>query len=384
MSDVLINRYLATGQITLDENLLDAASRLRNQHVGKTITYSKNIFVPLTYYCRNDCSYCNFKRESGDPFFPPDELQKLLELALKTSSIEVLFTHGEKPEEKYPVVKEFLEREGLETTVELLMRYCKQSLEKGLLPHSNPGITSREEMKALKRVNASQGLMLENISDRLALPGMPHHLSPGKVPKARTTVLKNAGELDIPFTTGLLIGIGETTSEVIESLYRLGDLQERYGHIQEVIIQPCKACKTGTGVTLDEKPQAYLFNTIAIARLILDDVPIQAPPNLSSSPDEWTLLLKAGISDFGGISSLTVDHVNPSSPWPSLSTLAHHVKQRGFKLIQRLPVYPRFITGNWLDEEVLKIINRYEMADGQGFFNVRNVLTTSKSSSINN
>ncbi|MHA2297342.1 MAG: 7,8-didemethyl-8-hydroxy-5-deazariboflavin synthase subunit CofG [Candidatus Hodarchaeales archaeon] len=372
MSSTLIKNFLETGKESLDERLLETASQLRDRYSGKTITYSRNIFIPFTHYCRNNCSYCNFKRDSGEYYFPENRFEELLELARKTASIEVLFTHGEKPEEKHPDVKVYLEQRGFESTIEYLISFCRKALEKGLLPHSNPGITTRKEMKALREVNASQGLMLENASDRLTLPGMPHHHSPGKLPALRSEVLENAGKLAIPFTTGLLIGISETTGEVVDSLYKLKDLQERHGHLQEVIIQPCKDTKIASGERLGEKQLIYLFNTVAIARLILEDVPVQVPPNLVASPDEWTLLLKAGVSDFGGISILTIDHVNPSSPWPLFDTLNHHVEKRGFKLVQRLPVYPRFVNDQWLAEDILKVINKHGLADESGFFNARN------------
>jgi len=350
--------------------LLDKAAKIRKNSSGRVLTYSKNIFIPLTFFCRNNCSYCNFRREEGEYFFNEKEFMDLVERAAKSSAVEVLFTHGEKPEEKYPEIKQYLERKGFNSTVEFLVQFCLKALNMGLLPHSNPGITSLGEMRKLKAVNASQGMMLENISTRLTLPGMPHHLSPGKEPAKRIRVIENAGKLQIPFTTGLLIGIGENADEVVDSLYRLKDLHDGYGHLQEVIIQHGKGTGEFQQAGDERKKQlAYLVNTVAMARIILEDIPVQSPPNLSGNPEEWTQLIKAGISDFGGISALTVDHVNPSSSWPSINELRRHAGALGFKVVQRLPVYPRYINGNWLSGDILKTISDFDLVDKQGYYN---------------
>lgn len=372
MANILIKRYLESSMDSVDEELLENAAKIRKKYNSNVLTYSKNIFIPLTYYCRNNCSYCNFRRSEGEFFFSEKEFAYLAVLAAKSSAVEVLFTQGERPEEKYPEIQQYLERKDYESTVEYLEHYCKKALIMGLLPHSNPGITSIEDMKRLKSVNASQGLMLENVSNRLTLSGMPHHLSPGKKPNRRIKAIENAGKLQIPFTSGLLIGIGESADEVIKSLYCLKDLHDKYGHLQEVIIQHYKEDRDPQTTEDERKRQlVYLVNTIALAKDILGEIPVQSPPNLSGIPDEWLLMIKAGISDFGGISALTVDHVNPSSSWPSIDVLKQHVGKFGFNLVQRLPVYPRYINNNWLSGDILKTISDFDLVDKRGYFNIQ-------------
>ena len=266
---------------------------------------------------------------------------------------EALFTLGDKPELRYRVAREELAALGCETTIEYLARAARAVLEEtGLLPHLNPGVMSRDELVALREVSASMGIMLETASDRLSAKGMPHHGSPDKLPARRLETIAAAGELEIPFTTGILIGIGETREERLEALLAIRELDERYGHIQEVIVQNFRA-KPGTRMADHPEPELdeHLW-TIAAARVLLGpDRHVQAPPNLAYS--EFPRLLDAGIDDWGGVSPVTIDHVNPEAPWPELEALGEATRSRGLELAPRLPVYAEYLGERWLDPAVL-------------------------------
>ena len=332
-----------------------AAARERRRGDG-LVTYSPKVFVPLTTLCRDVCGYCTFARppRRGERAYLTEE--RVLELAhagAAAGCTEALFTLGDKPELRYKVAREELRALGCETTIEYLARVAGRVLEEtGLLPHLNPGVMSRAELELLRPVSASMGIMLETTAERLAARRGPHWASPDKLPAARLETIALAGELRIPFTSGILIGIGETRAERLDALLALAGLHERHGHLQEVIVQNFRA-KPGTRMaghpepTLDE----HLW-TIAAARLLLPvDVSVQAPPNLAY--DDFPRLLDAGIDDWGGVSPVTIDHVNPEAPWPERERLAAATRSRGLELAPRLPVYPGFLDPQWLDPRVL-------------------------------
>ena len=323
---------------------------------GRLVTYSPKVFIPLTTLCRDVCGYCTFARppKRGERAYM--SLDKVLEIARAGAAAgchEALFTLGDKPELRYRVAREELAALGCETTLEYLARAARLVLEEtGLLPHLNPGVMNREELVALREVSASMGIMLETASDRLSGKGMPHYGSPDKLPARRLETIALAGELEIPFTTGILIGIGETREERIEALLAIRELDERYGHIQEVIVQNFRA-KPGTRMAEHAEPDLdeHLW-TIAAARVVLGaDFHVQAPPNLSYA--EFPQLLDAGIDDWGGVSPVTIDHVNPEAPWPELAALGEATRSRGLELAPRLPVYAEYLDGRWLDPAVL-------------------------------
>jgi len=296
------------------DQLCAEARRLRP---GRLVTYSPKVFVPLTTLCRDVCGYCTFARppRRGErAYMGIDEVLEIARAGAAAGCREALFTLGDKPELRYRVAREELAALGCETTIEYLARAARAVLEEtGLLPHLNPGVMSRDELVALREVSASMGIMLETASDRLSGKGMPHHGSPDKLPARRLETIAAAGELEIPFTTGILIGIGETREERLDALLAIRELDERYGHIQEVIVQNFRA-KPGTRMADHPEPDLdeHLW-TIAAARILLGpDRHVQAPPNLAYS--EFPRLLDAGIDDWGGVSPVTIDHVNPEAP----------------------------------------------------------------------
>lgn len=313
---------------------------------GDLVSYSRKVFIPLTELCRNVCHYCTFAKAPSrlpSPFLTPDEVLAIAERGAQAGCKEALFTLGDKPELRYRAAQEELLRLGHETTIGYLAEVAELAFTKtGLLPHINAGVMSEAEMAQLREVSISQGIMLESASERLCQKGGPHYGSPDKLPAIRLENIARAGEMSIPFTSGLLIGIGETRAERIESLLELRRLQERYGHIQEIIIQPFRA-KPGT--RMHDHPHASeeeLLWSIAAARLIFgSEVAIQTPPNLSAGGLD--ALIGAGIDDWGGVSPVTPDHVNPELPWPHLEKLAEETARSGKRLVERLAVYPRFL-----------------------------------------
>jgi FO synthase len=335
------------------DQLCAEARRLRSRRL---VTYSPKVFIPLTTLCRDVCGYCTFARppRRGErAYMSLDEVLEIARAGAAAGCHEALFTLGDKPELRYRVAREELAALGCETTLEYLARAARLVLEEtGLLPHLNPGVMSRDELLALREVSASMGIMLETASDRLSGKGMPHYGSPDKLPARRLETIAAAGELQIPFTTGILIGIGETREERLEALLAIRELDERYGHIQEVIIQNFRA-KPGTRMADDPEPdlEEHLW-TIAAARVLLGpDRHIQAPPNLAYA--EFPRLLDAGIDDWGGVSPVTIDHVNPEAPWPELAALVEATRSRGLELAARLPVYAEYLSVRWLDPAVL-------------------------------
>ena len=340
-------------QAPLDELLAAARERRRG---GGLVTYSPKVFIPLTTLCRDVCGYCTFARppRRGErAFLTEDEVLAIARAGAAAGCTEALFTLGDKPELRYKVARAELAALGCETTLEYLARVAKLVLdETGLLPHLNPGVMSRDDLVALRPVSASMGIMLETTAGRLSGRGGPHWASPDKEPARRLETIALAGELRIPFTSGILIGIGETRAERLEALEALRALHERHGHLQEVIVQNFRA-KPGTRMASHAEPslEDHLW-TIAAARLLLpDDVAVQAPPNLAY--DDFPRLLDAGIDDWGGVSPVTIDHVNPEAPWPERDRLAEATRARGLELAPRLPVYPRYLSGVWIDPAVL-------------------------------
>ncbi|MGZ8572238.1 MAG: bifunctional FO biosynthesis protein CofGH, partial [Actinomycetota bacterium] len=313
---------------------------------GRTVTYSRKVFIPLTMLCRDHCHYCTFAKPPAKleaPFLGPEEVLAIAEAGRRLGCKEALFTLGDKPEERYPVAREWLEERGYGSTLDYVRAVAIRVIEEtGLLPHLNPGVMSWEEMARLKQVSASMGLMLETSSERLSHRGGPHFGSPDKVPAVRLRTIEDAGRLAIPFTTGILVGIGETARERAESLFAIRDLHRRYRHVQEVIVQNFRA-KPGTAMHDAPEPEVDEFlAAVATARVILGpQMHVQTPPNLSD-PDVQLQLLDAGIDDWGGVSPLTPDHVNPEKPWPALDVLAERTAARGLELRERLTIYPQF------------------------------------------
>ncbi|MBI4841638.1 MAG: 7,8-didemethyl-8-hydroxy-5-deazariboflavin synthase CofG [candidate division NC10 bacterium] len=327
------------------EPLLAAATALRDRGRGRIITYSRKVFLPLTNLCRDRCGYCTFRRDPGDPdgwVMTPEQVLAVVEEGARLGCTEALFSLGDAPEAVFLEARAILLRLGYRRTLEYLRAACALVLERSpLFPHANAGLMGEPDLLALKPVNASMGLMLESVSPRLLEPGGPHHGAVTKHPRARLRVMEIAGQLKIPFTTGLLIGIGETAEERVDSLLSIRALHERHGHIQEVIIQNFRAKPTIPMRGHPEPTLEEMLRTTAVARLILGpSMNLQAPPNLTQ---EYGRLLEAGINDWGGVSPLTRDFINPEASWPHLEALRGVTEDRGFLLRQRLPVYPEYI-----------------------------------------
>jgi 7,8-didemethyl-8-hydroxy-5-deazariboflavin synthase CofG subunit len=326
--------------------LLSAAAKLRDRYKGKVVTFSPKIFIPLTNLCRDFCGYCTFRKapdEPGAKTLTVDEVLRIVRQGKALGCNEVLFSLGDKPEAIYPEMKSFLDERGHKRTLDYLYEVCGIVLEETqLLPHSNPGVMAKRDLQRLREVNVSMGLMLENIGERLMLAGGPHFNAPDKKPSVRLRTIEEAGKLRIPFTTGVLIGIGETWEERIDSLFAIREQHRRHGHIQEVIVQNFRAKPE---IPMRNHPDAShedMLRTIALARLIFGgEMNIQAPPNLT--PNRYESYLGAGINDWGGVSPLTPDFINPEAPWPALQTLRQKSAQAGFELKARLPIYPEFI-----------------------------------------
>ena len=328
----------------LEADLCAAASELRDRGRGRAITFSPKVFIPLTRLCRDFCGYCTFRQspeESDGLYLTVDEVLSVARAGQRLGCTEALFTLGERPEQRYPEAADWLSGRGYRTTHEYLAHMCRTVFEDtDLLPHGNPGTMSRRELEALQPTNPSIGIMLESSSARLYEPGGPHEFAPSKRPRVRLRTMELAGELGIPFTTGILIGIGETRQERVESLLAIRRPHQRYGHIQEVIIQNFRAkAETPMADAPDAAPDELMWTT-AVARLILgEQVNIQVPPNLS---EDYERYIEAGINDWGGVSPLTIDYVNPEAPWPQLSELERRTREAGYELRPRLPVYPEY------------------------------------------
>jgi FO synthase len=325
--------------------LLAAARAAKEDFKPGVITYSRKVFLPLTNLCRDYCGYCTFRRDPGQPgahTMTPDEVLAVARAGEELGCTEALFSLGDKPELLFPEMRDTLRHLGYKSTLHYLEAMCELVLrETKLLPHPNPGLLSAEWITRLAAVSPSMGLMLESVNLALLNPGAAHDNAPDKVPAKRLRTIEEAGKQGVPFTTGLLIGIGETIEDRVETLLAIRDLHERYGHIQEVIVQNFRA-KPGIPMANAAEPsQAEMLRTVAVARLLMPRVNIQAPPNLNAPYYED--LLDAGINDWGGISPLTPDYINPEKPWPHLEQLRLRTESKGFELRQRLPVYPEFL-----------------------------------------
>ena len=324
------------------------------------ITYSKNIFIPVTDACINSCAYCGFK--SNKPkIMSMRTINSLILTAKKMGCKEALFTYGENPESNTFIRKQ-LKKWGFSSSLEYLYYLCRLSLKHGILPHSNPGVLNLEELKTIKELNASLGLMLENSSTRFHLEGMPHYNCPSKKPKVRLRTLQNAGKLKIPYTTGLLIGIGETMGEIEDSLNEIAKVHSKYNNIQEIIIQNFRP-KKETSMEKFPTPTTYkMIYTLKMARNLFPKVGIQIPPNLN--PYTWSIYPLFGMDDLGGISPVTTDYINPMDNWPDIPNLKQILTNLNFQLRERLPIYPKFINKGWYSNELEELILNYVNKDG--------------------
>jgi len=343
-----ISRETACRLLQADENalplLLSAAQAARANFKPGVITYSRKVFLPLTNLCRDYCGYCTFRRDPGEPgahTMTPDEVMEVVRAGERMGCTEALFSLGDKPELLFPQMRETLRRLRYKSTLHYLEAMCEKVLrESSLLPHPNPGLMSAEWLQRLSRVAPSMGLMLETTSTRLLAKNAAHDNAPDKHPARRLHVIEDAGRQRIPFTTGILIGIGETIEERVDSLIAIRAMHKRYGHIQEVIIQNFRAKNVTPMAHWPEPTHGEMLRTLAVARLLMPNMNIQAPPNLSDP--HYADLLDGGINDWGGISPLTPDFINPEKPWPHLDELRKRTEEKGFELRQRLPVYPEF------------------------------------------
>ena len=324
--------------------IFETASKLRNEKKGKVVSFSKKAFFNIINLCRDTCSYCTYKAEPDDTklsLMDEQTVKKLAELAKKYNCTEALFVTGERPEQKYQEAKEWLRKQGFSSTTEYLIHCSEIVLKQGVFPHTNAGNLTKNEMKELAKTNVSMGVMLENSSVRLREEGMPHQDAPSKEPLARLNILKNAGELKIPMTTGILVGIGETLEECIQSIYDIKKIHQKYGNIQEIILQNFHP-KPKTSMFEHSTPEeSYFKMVVALCRIIMPDANIQIPPNLS--PDNYNEFLSVGINDWGGISPITSDYVNPEFSWPNIQNVEKKCGDLGFSLKARFPVYPEFV-----------------------------------------
>jgi FO synthase len=326
--------------------VLEAAAVVRDRGKGRTVTYSRKVFLPLTNLCRDDCGYCTFKRDPGQPGARTMELDEVLavcEAGARLGCKEALLSLGDKPEARFPEHRDWLRHRGYRTTMDYVVAASRAiATETGLLPHANPGLMSERDLHALRDWNVSVGLMLESVSDRLAAPGGPHERAPDKRPARRLRTIEAAGRAGIAFTTGILFGIGETPEERVDSLLAIRELHERHGHVQEVIVQNFRAKPRIPMAGHAEPTLDDLRRTLAVARLLLGpDMNVQAPPNLS--PGTYPALIASGLNDWGGVSPLTIDHINPEAPWPHLDALEAATAAAGARLRERLAIYPEFI-----------------------------------------
>jgi len=347
------------------ESLFAEARRLRSEGHGDVVTYSRKVFIPLTTLCRDSCTYCTFVKPpgAGGMYMEPEEVLAVARAGDERACTEALFTLGDRPEARWAQAREFLEAHGHATTLEYVDEMSRLvAAETGLFPHANPGVMSEAELRMLRPSNVSMGMMLENISPRLTEPGMPHHGSPDKEPAVRVETIRAAGRASVPFTSGILVGIGEDNTEIVDSLFALAELQAEGGHIQEVIVQNFRA-KANTRMRRSAEPvPAWFARVVALARWIMGpEANIQVPPNLT---DRFETYLDAGVNDWGGVSPLTIDFVNPEAPWPHLAELEARTAAAGFRLRPRLPVYPEFQSDRWIDGALRSKLTRAVDGDG--------------------
>ena len=361
---------LSLADLADTEALARVASILRDQGFRNVVTYSKKVFIPLTHLCRDVCHYCTFAVTPKKLDHPFMEIQQVLDIAQQGADLgckEALFTLGEKPELRYRVAREWLAEKGYQSTLDYVAEAARSVHEEtGLLPHLNPGNMTPDEIQMLRSVSPSMGIMLESASDRLTEKGMPHYGSPDKIPAVRLQTLRDAGAARVPFTTGILIGIGETRRERIESLLAIREVHQEFGHIQEIIVQNFRA-KTGTKMRLAPEPDLDdLLWTIAVTRILFGaSMSIQAPPNLS--PGVLPQIVDAGINDWGGVSPVTPDFVNPEAPWPHLNDLSRETALAGKHLHERLTIYPSYAidAATWVDDSLVAAV--LDRVDGEGF-----------------
>lgn len=348
-----------------DPPLFAHASDLRDDGHSRTVTYSRKVFMPLTTLCSDRCTYCTFAKPpgAGGMYLEPDEVLAIAIAGDSAGCTEALFTLGDRPERRWAQAREFLEHRGLASTMEYVaeMSALVRS-ETSLFPHANPGLLDDQAMRLLRPTNASMGMMLENISSRLTEPGMPHHKATTKSPALRVATIEAAGRQKVPFTTGILVGIGENHEEIVDSLFALRDLASSTGAIQEVIIQNFRA-KADTPMRRSAEPIPRWFaRVVALARWIMGaEASVQVPPNLT---EDYEIYLEAGINDWGGVSPLTIDWVNPEAPWPHLEELEQRTRAAGFDLKPRLPVYPRYINEHWIDPALITDVRAAADEDG--------------------
>ncbi|MEW6042703.1 MAG: 7,8-didemethyl-8-hydroxy-5-deazariboflavin synthase subunit CofG [Thermoproteota archaeon] len=330
--------------VTSPAEIYKTAQILRNKYKSKSVTFSKKAFFNLVNLCRDICGYCTYKAEPGGSklsLMTKKDVRDLAKLARKYKCTEALFVTGEHPEQKYVEAKNWLKENGFASTAEYLVHASEIAFSEGLFPHTNAGNLTKSEINDLKKTNVSMGLMLENSSERLTHKDMPHHMAPSKHPKARLRVLENAGELKMPTTTGVLVGIGETPYELIDSLFEIKKLHHKYDHIQEVILQNFQP-KQDTAMRQVESAEENYFKTmVAMCRIIMPQMNIQIPPNLS--PNSYQSFIEAGINDWGGISPITQDYVNPEFSWPQIEFVQKNTERAGFEFKARFPVYPEFM-----------------------------------------
>ncbi len=327
------------------EAVLEGAHESKRRGKGDAVSVSKNIFIPLTNLCRDRCAYCTFAKQPDSPdarTYSLSEVEEAVRGGVRAGCSEALFCLGDKPEVAYRAHREWLAARGLRSTAEYLIQACEVGFEAGMLPHTNAGILRADEMAELRRWNASMGLMLESTSERLREKGAAHYYCPDKDPAVRIRMHEEAGEQKIPFTSGLLLGIGENTGERVDTLLVIRDLSDRYGHIQETIVQPFHAKDDTPMRGVPSLSNEEVAGWVAMARLVLGpEMNVQAPPNLA--PEVLELLLRSGLNDWGGVSPVTVDFINPEAPWPALALLEQRTRAAGQTLVERLPVYPEHL-----------------------------------------
>jgi len=344
-------------------DLFLAAQNLRIKNKKNTVTFSKKAFFNIVNLCKDTCSYCTYKAEPGEEkisLMSKQQIKELLQLAKKYKCVEALFVTGEQPEQKYPEARNWLKENGFKSTAEYLIHSSETALELGLFPHTNAGNLNFGEMKELRKTNVSMGIMLENVSERLTKKGMPHYLAASKKPQTRLKILQNSGKLKIPMTTGILIGIGETIEEIIDSILAIKQLHEKYGNIQEVILQNFQPKPDTIMKDTPSANEEYFMKIVALSRIIMPQMNIQIPPNLS--PKSYQNFLQVGINDWGGISPLTPDFVNPEFSWPEINKVDENSKKSGFNLKCRFPVYPEFFS--FINKELRNKIAVIENEEG--------------------
>jgi len=333
------------GDPIVREAVREGAAESKRRGKGDVVTVSRNVFIPLTNLCRDRCAYCTFAKQPDSPeakTYTLSEVEAVVRAGAASGCREALFCLGDKPEVAYRSYREWLAQNALRDTTDYLERACRIAFEAEVLPHTTAGILSETEMTALRPWNASMGLMLESTSPRLRDKGMAHYYCPDKDPEVHVRMHEEAGELRIPFTSGILLGIGETAVERVDTLLAIRKLDDRYGHIQEVIVQPFHPKSDTPMARVVPLSDVEVAGWVAIARLILGPkMNVQAPPNLA--PDVLELLLHSGINDWGGVSPLTIDFINPEAAWPALDALRARTEAAGQRLVERLPVYPEYL-----------------------------------------